>query len=269
MRITSWNIQHGELYGADKTLTFANILDGLPARDGGGDVFAFQEVDCRLPRSGSISQPEHLASILGGAHFGFAGGVIGTPGDGGRNVNDDEKIIVSNGDQTFSGYGNAIVSTIPVTQWLRKDLGHSPIGMPLTFGQGKDRQTFYCRDENRVAIAAVLENGFTVINTHLSFVPGPNLVQLWKLMRWAHSVEKEFDTTCVIVGDLNLPGEIPSKLTSWDSLRTGHTFPQWKPTRQLDYFLVRNAKKVKVTQHEVAAQPFSDHLPVSIGLSKS
>lgn len=263
MRITSWNIQHGELYDRSRGLTFPNILDGIDAT-GTSDIYAFQEVDCRLPRSGSISQPEELARIAGNAQFGFAAGVIGTPGDGGRNVRDDEKIIVTNGDSTFTGYGNALVSRIPVKKWLRKDLGHSPIGMPLTFPIDGKMTTFYCRDENRVAIAAVLENGWTVINTHLSFVPGPNLVQLWNLMRWASRIEREYSTTTVIVGDLNLPNGIPQKFSSWSSLRNGLTFPQWEPKRQLDYFLTRKENDVKI--HNVGAQPFSDHLPVSIEL---
>jgi endonuclease/exonuclease/phosphatase family metal-dependent hydrolase len=261
MRVTSWNIQHGELYDRSQNLTFEKILDGIDAT-GNSDIYAFQEVDCRLARSGNISQPEALAAIAGGAQFGFAAGVIGTPGDGGRNVNDDEKIIVRNGDTTFTGYGNALISRVPVKKWLRKDLGHSPIGMPLSFPIDGKMTTFYCRDENRVAIAAVLENGWTVINTHLSFVPGPNLIQLWNLMRWAHAIEKEYSTKAMIVGDLNLPNGIPQKFSSWHSLREGLTFPQWQPKRQLDYFLARTHHDVKV--HAIGVQPFSDHLPVSI-----
>ena len=263
MRITSWNIQHGELYGPDKSLTFEHILDGIEAT-GQSDIYAFQEVDCRLPRSGAISQPEVLARIAGNAEYAFGAGVIGTPGQGGRNVLAHEKELVRNGDTTFSGYGNLLLSRIPVKQWLRCDLGHSPIGMPLTFPVDGKMKTFYCKDENRVAVAAVLENGFTVINTHLSFVPGPSLFQLWNLMRWARKIERKYGTKAIIVGDLNLPGGIPQKFSSWRSLRDGFTFPQWKPTRQLDYFLIHRSHTVQAEVIEISEQPFSDHVATSI-----
>ena len=244
-------------------MTFTDILRGIEAT-GSSDIYAFQEVDCRLTRSGGISQPEVLAEIIGGAEFGFGAGVIGTPGQGGRNVRSDEKHLVRNGDTKFTGYGNVLISRLPVKAWLRFDLGHSPIGMPLTFPVDGKMKTFYCKDENRVAVAAVLENGFTVINTHLSFVPGPSLFQLWKLMRWARRIEREYSTRAVIVGDLNLPSGIPQKFSSWRSLRDGHTFPQWKPTRQLDYFLIHKSHRVEVEVIEIPEQPFSDHLATSV-----
>ena len=87
------------------------------------------------------------------------------------------------------GYGLAFASTIPVTAYERIELGRSLVGMPLLVPGGEDGRGkpkfIYVQDEPRVALVAHLENGWSIISTHLSFVPGLNVAQLKKLKRWA------------------------------------------------------------------------------------
>ena len=80
------------------------------------------------------------------------------------------------------------------------------MGLPLAIPAGDDEGTrkkiqfIYVKDEPRVALAAELANGFTVVVTHLSFVPFVNYFQLMKIRRWLKRIPGEH----LIVGDLNL-----------------------------------------------------------------
>ena len=102
-----------------------------------------------------------------------------------------------------------IVSKIPVTKWEILQLGRSRVGLPLAVPKedGKGVRFIYVKDEPRIAVAALLDNGVTVIATHLSFVPFVNLYQLRKLKRWAATLPGE----AIILGDLNLPWSLPAR----------------------------------------------------------
>jgi hypothetical protein len=78
--------------------------------------------------------------------------------------------------------------TIPVKSWHRLDLTGSPVGVFMAFPVDGKMKKFYVRDHPRSALAAHLENGWLIINTHLSFVPGFNLLQLIKIKRWANKL---------------------------------------------------------------------------------
>ena len=68
----------------------------------------------------------------------------------------------------------------------------------------------YVADEPRVAMAATLENGWTVINTHLSFVPFVNYRQLRMIKKWAAGLSAQYSTQVLIIGDMNLPKGLPA-----------------------------------------------------------
>jgi endonuclease/exonuclease/phosphatase family metal-dependent hydrolase len=275
MRITSWNILHGmAIPPAAKGAAATSLLNAGQkiAAELAPDLVGVQECDYALVRSENVNQIAEIATSIGSQYFAFAPCIIGTPGESWRKLGDGDKRIITNADSSSShegSYGIGIASKIEVTQWHRLDLGNSPVGAPLLIpgdenGPGKVRP-IYIRDEPRVALAATLANGFTVINTHLSFVPGFNLRQLGKLKRWAGELEKATDTTAIIIGDLNLPKNLPVVASQWKSLATQATYPSWGAKIQFDYIL---SKGSLTSEHlPTVATGVSDHLPLSVEIS--
>ena len=236
------------------------------------DVIGIQECDYALERSENVNQIAEIATSISAPYFAFAPCIIGTPGETWRKLGDGDQRIITNTDPSSheGSYGIGIASKIEVLQWHRLDLGNSPIGAPLLIpgdesGPGKVRP-IYIRDEPRVALAATLSNGYTVINTHLSFVPGFNLRQLRKLKRWAIELEKETGTIAIIIGDLNLPKNLPVVTSQWKSLATQTTYPSWGAKIQFDYILSKGSLS---SQHlPIVATGVSDHLPLSVEITQ-
>ncbi len=229
----------------------------------GSDVIAIQEVDHGLGRSNNAFQTRDIANAMGAKHYAFAPAIIGSP-DGSWHKADS--IVESNnsGEADFQSesYGIGIVSKIPVIKWHRLDLGKSPFGAPIIIPNtdtGKPK-AIYIKDEPRLAIAAELENGWTVINTHLSFVPGMNLFQLRKLKKWADI----FGDKVLLMGDFNLPGSIPAIGSKWQSLILQNTYPSWLPKVQFDYILSKGIALKDVIQVPTTKSTISDHLPLTI-----
>ena len=240
------------------------------------EVLAIQEVDHFLPRSNSVNQTIEIARAMKAVDWAFAPSIIGTPGEKWRGLKEsDESIITSEsisskkiGNKKIEGgYGIGFASTIPVTAFERIELGRSLVGMPLLVpggedGKGKPR-FIYVQDEPRVALVAHLENGWSIINTHLSFVPGVNFAQLKKLKRWAAQSSAQTGNKIAIIGDLNLPKGLPVVGSQWKSLLTQNTYPSWGAKIQFDYILTKDTlskfKAIKTT-----ATGISDHLPISV-----
>jgi len=229
----------------------------------GSDVLAIQEVDHGLGRSNNAFQTRDIAIAMGANHYAFAPSVIGSPDGSWRKA---DSIVESNiaGEADFQNesYGIGIVSKIPVTKWHRLDLGKSPFGAPIIIPNtetGKPK-AIYIKDEPRLAIAAELENSWTVINTHLSFVPGMNLFQLRKLKNWADT----FGDKVLLMGDFNLPGSIPAMGSKWQSLILQNTYPSWLPKVQFDYILSKGIALKDVIQVPTTKSTISDHLPLTI-----
>jgi len=231
-------------------------------------VLAVQEVDYFLPRSNSVNQIQEIAKTMKAVDWAFAPSIIGTPGEKWRALKDSDESIITTASKSQSGaYGIAFASTIPVTAFERIELGRSLVGMPLLVpggedGRGKPR-FIYVQDEPRVALVAHLENGWSIINTHLSFVPGVNFKQLNKLKKWAEKSSKETGNKVVIMGDLNLPKNLPVVASSWKSLVTQNTYPSWGAKIQFDYILCNDSLK-KTKAIPTTATGISDHLPITV-----
>jgi endonuclease/exonuclease/phosphatase family metal-dependent hydrolase len=123
------------------------------------------------------------------------------------------------------------------------------------------------KDEPRYAVAAQLENGFTVVNMHLSFVPFVNLFQLWRVKRWLAKMPGKH----ILLGDLNLPFDLPVKFSKWKSLISMASYPTWQPKIQFDYILSDNFVVGKSSKDLIKPiflkSDISDHLPVTIEIS--
>lgn len=249
----------------------SEILKGL-----GVEVLGLQEVDHHQSRSGDSAQVEVIANTLESKYWAFAPTLIGTPGESWRSLNDSDLRIISSEikrDELTKNsdprYGIGLVSSIPVKAWHRLELGRSKIGLPLavpapdvTGGKRTGVKFFYVRDEPRVALAAELENGFTVIVTHLSFVPFVNYFQLMKIRRWS----KRLPGTALILGDLNLGWGLPVRGTHWRSLITSNTYPAWGPKIQFDYITVHSPTfgERDISTIEIPPLGVSDHLPLGV-----
>lgn len=227
------------------------------------DVLAIQEVDHGLNRSNSALQTSEIAAAMGATDWAFAPSIIGSPD--GDWVEAGEKIITNDGGTIDGSYGVGIISKIKVKNWHRLDLGRSKIGAPLLIPntQNGKAKFIYIKDEPRVALAAELENGWTIINTHLSFVPFMNLSQLKKLKNWADT----FGAKVLLLGDFNLPAGIPVIGSNWKSLIVQSTYPSWSPKIQFDYILSKGVALSEVIQLPTIRSGISDHLPLSIEIN--
>ena len=287
MRITSWNFLHGQSLNPEATPELSEILSDFKS-----DVLGLQEVDHFLSRSGELNQSQNIAGLMKTKWWGFAPAISGTPGVKWRKLTKNEQRVLTeinvekksllNGVESGGGgqhgggqhgdnqyYGIAIVSKVPVLQWHRLELGRSWIGMPLAIGNAKGRMAFiYVKDEPRVAMAAVLENGWIVINTHLSFVPLVNIYQLFKISRWAKKLENQYDAQVLLTGDFNLPWGIPSRLTTFKRATQAHSYPSWKPAISFDYILARRRNLEKIVEHRHSAIELSDHRPISVDIQR-
>jgi endonuclease/exonuclease/phosphatase family metal-dependent hydrolase len=285
VKLVSWNILHGQsippTFQSSSTLLKNLQLAAAALRSAGVQVLALQEVDHGQERSGKIEQVKALADELGAADWAFAPTVVGTPGERWRALSHrDNSLITSemgakgNNDwerdphSELPQYGVGIISKIPVAAWHRLELGRSRVGLPLAIPAGGDEgarkkiQFIYVKDEPRVALAAELENGFTVVATHLSFFPIVNYYQLIKIRRWL----KKFPGEHLIVGDLNLGWSLPVRGTRWRSLNERNTYPSWGAKIQFDYITAYSPHFGERRYRPMDLPPLgiSDHLPIGV-----
>jgi hypothetical protein len=200
--------------------------------------------------------------------------VIGTPGEKWRALTDsDADLRIGAHTSDHSSYGIGLISKIPVTTWHKLDLGRSRIGLPLAIpggdsdassGSKRSIRFIYVRDEPRVALAAELANGYTVVVTHLSFFPGVNYFQLMKLRRWV----AKLPGVHLIIGDLNLGWGLPVRGTHWRSLVVKNTYPSWGGKIQFDYITAHIPHFGERIVHPLTIPDLgiSDHLPIGVEL---
>ena len=274
MRVTSWNLLHGMAIPPSNDLAADQIKLGEAIQAIGADVIGIQEVDEQLARSGNVSQTAVVAEAMSTQHWAFAPVMVGAPGEKWRKLNSlDSQIIThenvqANRQSNVDGnYGIGIVSKVPVKHWDRLELGNSPFGMPLVIPaenkKGKQSvRMIYVADEPRVALAATLDNGWTVINTHLSFVPFVNYRQLRKIKKWAAQLSARYGTQVLIIGDMNLPKGLPAVASKWNSLVEQNSYPSWGGKVQFDYILSDSLKPDQYQALPTLNTGVSDHLPV-------
>lgn len=270
MKIGSWNLLHGIAIPEGVTDTAklekaAGLIDL--------DLLALQEVDFFQERSAAIDQTALIAQSMGAEFYNFTPSILGTPGEKWSATKFTKARTLSEASQSYianqnCAYGVSIISKIPIKAIHILELGNSPIGFPLLIPnqkKGELRPRFiYVADEPRIAQAAVLENGITVINTHLSFMPGVNIYQLRKIKKWAVQLPGKK----ILIGDLNLPGKIPTTTMGWNNLITLKTYPSWKPRTQFDHALSEDFTSSGVRELRIPPLGISDHLPIAFELLK-
>jgi len=226
------------------------------------DVLAVQEVDHLLDRSGRVDQVAEIAAAherTGGPWTGrFAAAVHGTPGS---------RRTMRPARSTEPGrpsYGVALVSRYPVREWHELRMGPSRARLPVPLPPGAAQRLLWAPDEQRVALAGLVSApgcDVTVVCTHLSFFPPRAVRQLRELTAWARSLPRPL----ILLGDLNLPGRVPARVTGWSPLARAPTYPASGPRLQLDHVLLDPGGRT-VTVRAAAARPVasSDHLALRV-----
>ncbi len=251
MRLATFNIQHGRSVadGAVDVDRFARAVRTLDA-----DVLALQEVDVDQPRSHGADLTAVAAEAMGAVAHRFVATLHGEPGVW--------TTATSVRPPVGAAYGTALLTRFPVRGWRTLSLPRPYRRVPVVL-EGQHRLTLVA-DEPRAAVAAVLatpEGPLTVVATHLTFVPGWNAVQLHRLARAARLLPAPL----VLLGDLNLRGPWPARITGLVPLASLPTYPNGSPARQLDHVLAGPHV------HPLAAATaldlgLSDHLALVVGV---
>ena len=271
MRVISWNLLHGQVIPPLAEQDWQqNLITSAKdvAKHFQPDFISLQEVDYLQPRSGNINQTKLIAESMGLKYWYYLPALLGTPGSRWQKIKNLEPGIISqntNNPSPNTSYGIGFATSVPIKKIYTKALGRSIIGMPLLIPKenGKGARFIYVKDEPRVALIAELENGLTIATTHLSFVPFVNVFQLNRLI----IALKKLSGVPVLVGDLNLPANIPSKLSGFKSVISQSTYPSWKPKIQFDYIMVANNQEVQATPFSTIKPDISDHVPIGVELN--
>ena len=243
MRVATFNILHGAAPGADRVE--ADLLADAVARLD-VDLLGLQEVDRNQPRSGHADLTAVAAAAMGARDHHFVAALAGTP---------DALWSAATGREQpdAAAYGVALLSRYPVSDWSVVRLPPAPVPLPHRF-HGRRRPTLV-RDEARVGVVADVETPdgpLRVVNTHLSFLPAWNGVQLRRLHR-STTVDGR---PLLLMGDLNMGPRRAGRLTGMAPLASAPTFPGPAPDRQIDHLLARG---VRARGSDTVALPISDH----------
>ena len=263
LRLATFNLLHGMALtdGAsdpDRLKTAVHEVDA--------DILALQEVDHAQPRSGGADQTALAAAATGARWHRFVPTVLGTPGVRGWTAATSdadpggEHAAATGNDPSF---GISLVSRLPVREWHVRRFGAAPGRLPLVVPTRGRPQLLVVPDEPRVALAAVVDGPhgpFTVVATHLSFVPGFNLRQLRAIVRGVEGMPRP----AFLLGDLNLPGGLPARVSGWTSLVSARTYPSFGPRVQLDHVLADGAGRHDVHSEHVWTLPVSDHCAIGV-----
>ena len=269
MRIISWNLLHGQIIPPNNDQDWRQSLITAAktvADNYQPDFIGLQEVDYSQPRSSLINQTQLIAESMGLKYWAYLPTIFGTPGEKWEKVKDLKSALITQDSAPVKNmsYGIGIATNQIIKKLHVKKLGRSIIGLPLLIPKDNGGVRFiYVKDEPRVALIAELENGLTIATTHLSFVPFVNVFQLNRLI----IALKKLSGVPVLVGDLNLPANIPSKLSGFKSVISQSTYPSWKPKIQFDYIMVANNQEVQATPFSTIKPDISDHVPIGVELN--
>jgi endonuclease/exonuclease/phosphatase family metal-dependent hydrolase len=236
LRIATFNLLHGQPLGPDGTPLplprdpAAPLAEAIAALD--ADVLAMQEVDRYQERSGLVDQAAVAAKALGADDWRFAAALHGRPAPSAGWIHNPDvpEMRVYGPDEAgvdteLPCYGTALITRLPVQHWRSRRFAPAPFGLPLRVA-GR-RGLIPVPDEPRAALAAVLEgsNGpFTVVATHLSFVPGWNMGQLAGIRRWIADLPAPY----LLLGDFNLIGPVPRTVLGGAALVDGIGPERWR-----------------------------------------
>lgn len=256
VRVATWNILHGRAPG-NGVVDAARLERAV--RDLDADVLALQEVDRGQARSGFLDLTAVAARAMGAARSRFVPTVIGDPATRWRPADDADL------EATDGGYGIALLTRHEVQAWhLLRLAPSSRVRAPVLVPGA--RRVLWLRDEPRAVLAATLSTPagvLTVACTHLSYVPGVNMRQLRQATRWL----RQLPGPRLLLGDLNLPAALVSRLTGGRLLARARSYPAGRPVIQLDH-VVGDGELPPARAVQVPRPPLSDHAPLVVDLGR-
>ncbi len=269
IRLLSFNLQHGRpgdgarLDPATAPLADSDIADAGAARevlaaladqirDIDPDVIALQEVDLGQRRSGRLDQTAVLADLLGwdGHRFAatYAGPVVGLRRRPRRSALTERADDVLGPLRALlgagpAGFGNALLTRLPVRAWRVARLGRGPAVLTRRGGgRALDPRSYALSTSTmRNMITAQIDpvdgaggaGGLAVASTHLATRTGTAAAQL--AAAWAALAA--LPGPHVLAGDLNLHAELLAPLGIARGLGEGATYPSGAPARRIDHIL--------------------------------
>jgi endonuclease/exonuclease/phosphatase family metal-dependent hydrolase len=253
VRVATFNILHGRSL-RDGAVDLERLRTAVHTLD--ADILGLQEVDCDQPRSAHADLTAVAAEVMGAVSHRFVAALAGTPGATWMAATGDEQ-------PGTAAYGIALLSRYPARNWQVLRLPRIPARFPMYLPA--PRRLALVREEPRAVVLAQLETPeglITVANTHLSFVPGWNRVQLRHLQRDLRALPGPR----LLMGDLNMAPPGPQRHTGMRPMGTALTFPAGAPARQLDHVLVDDAG-VRLVSCSAPLLPVSDHRALVVELT--
>lgn len=224
VRILSWNIHHGE--GTDGQLDLERIARVITSVN--PDIVALQEVDRNCTRTGQVDQPAELARLTG-----------------------LKVVFEKNVDLQGGEYGNALLTRWPV---VRHQNHHLP-----NRDNGEQRGALF------VELAVPQSQaGLTFIATHLDHRK-PDEERLASAEFINALVLPDAGRSFLIAGDLNATPDsavLTKFLEKWTNTtaKSLPTIPSDKPSRQIDFIMMRRAGRWKTVECRVLDEAVaSDH----------
>jgi endonuclease/exonuclease/phosphatase family metal-dependent hydrolase len=225
LRVVTYNIHHGE--GTDGRLDLKRIAALLTAES--PDLVAVNEVDQGTQRTERIDTPAELARLTGMT-----------------------AVFEKNIDFEGGRYGNAVLSRLPI-------LRHENHKLPSHY-QGEQRGVL------EVEVGTV-DDSLLFFATHFDYRPADD-ERLASVETVEDMLKGRQERAAILAGDLNATPDsvvLGNLLKHWKNTTAKPlpSFPSAKPTRQIDYILVRPADKWEVVETRVLDAPVeSDHRPL-------
>ncbi|QZT58781.1 endonuclease/exonuclease/phosphatase family protein [Mycolicibacterium austroafricanum] len=251
MKLVTFNILHGRTPGDGVDLDrFAECVARLDA-----DILALQEVDSIQARSGLADRTALAAEAMGARSHRFVAAIAGTPGATWMAATGEEQ-------PGTAAYGVALLSRYPALNWQVLRLPRIPFRFPMYLSA--PRRVQIIDEEPRAAVIGQFDTplgNLSVVNTHLSFVPGWNRVQLHRLLRDVRGLP----WPRIVTGDLNMSAAAARRWSGLRQLASAPTFPADRPVSQLDHVLTDDPA-LTATACRTPRMPISDHRPVVVDL---
>jgi endonuclease/exonuclease/phosphatase family metal-dependent hydrolase len=253
MRMATFNILHGRSVH-DGEVDLDRLAASVTELD--ADVLALQEVDLDQERSGKSDLTAVAAEAMHAVSHRFVAAISGTPGATWMAATGREQ-------PGTAAYGIALLSRYPAENWQVMRLPRIPMRFPMYLPG--PRRVLVVHEEPRAAVITRLNTPLgpmAVANTHLSFVPGWNRVQLRHLIRDLRG----FPGPRVLMGDLNLTPPTPSRWSGLRPLGEAPTFPADIPDRQLDHILTDG--RLRADRCSAPRLPISDHRALVVDIAE-
>lgn len=269
MRVATWNLLHGiPLLDPLNVPSLAQVASTVSA-----DIIGLQEVDRQQTRSNYEHQTQTVADAMGLPYWIYAPSVTGTPGETWEGATDSHIHSHQHPDSDHDQphYGIGLASHYPLNNVEVLRFNAAPLSLPLLVPSDPRPRLMKVSDEPRVAIIADVETPLgtiTVVNAHLSFVPGYNIKQLRKLTK--HLGDRP--NPVLIIGDFNLPGKLANLVSRWDSLAALPTYPTFNPRIQFDHIISKgfDDQTIKRAKDSAEVMPLaiSDHCALVVEITK-